>query len=60
MRLEIDRDIANSTKDPIMIAAWPGMGNVGSYAVNYMRSAMGAREFAHIDMSDELMEVAAS
>ena len=38
-----------------MIAGWPGMGNVGVSAVNYMRSEMGAVEFAHIDMSDELM-----
>ncbi len=55
MWLKVDKEIKSIIKDPIMIAGWPGMGNVGVNAVNYMRSKMGAEEFAHIDMSDELM-----
>lgn len=55
VRLEIDEDIKAATRNPIMIAGWPGMGNVGLAAVNYMRMALGARKFAHIDMSDELL-----
>lgn len=55
MRLKVKEDIKETIHDPIMIAGWPGMGNVGVNAVNYMRSEMGAVEFAHVDMSDELM-----
>jgi proteasome assembly chaperone (PAC2) family protein len=55
MKLKIDHDILGSIVDPVMIAGWPGMGGVGANAVSYMRSAMDAKEFAHIDMSDELM-----
>lgn len=55
MRLKIDKDIRAAIKNPVMIAGWPGMGNVGLAAVSYMRIGLGAREFAHIDMSDELL-----
>jgi uncharacterized protein len=36
---------------PIMLAAWPGMGNVGLMAVDYMRRKGGGKVFAEIDMS---------
>lgn len=36
---------------PIVLAAWPGMGNVGIIAVDYLRKKMNARLFAEIDMS---------
>jgi proteasome assembly chaperone (PAC2) family protein len=36
---------------PIMLASWPGMGNVGLIATDYMRRKLGAKVFAEIDMS---------
>jgi proteasome assembly chaperone (PAC2) family protein len=36
---------------PIMFAAWPGMGNVGIIAMDYLRNKLDAKVFAEIDMS---------
>jgi proteasome assembly chaperone (PAC2) family protein len=36
---------------PILIAAWPGMGNVGIIATDYLRRKLDAKVFAEIDMS---------
>jgi uncharacterized protein len=36
---------------PIMFAAWPGMGNVGLIATDYLRRKLNAKIFAEIDMS---------
>jgi proteasome assembly chaperone (PAC2) family protein len=36
---------------PIMLAAWPGMGNVGLIAMDYIRRKLNATLFAEIDMS---------
>jgi uncharacterized protein len=36
---------------PIMLAAWPGMGNVGLIATDYIRRKLSAKVFAEIDMS---------
>jgi proteasome assembly chaperone (PAC2) family protein len=36
--------------NPIMIATWPGIGNVGIMAANYIREKIDARPFAEIDM----------
>ncbi|MBN1130985.1 MAG: PAC2 family protein [Chitinispirillaceae bacterium] len=36
---------------PVVLAAWPGMGNVGLIAVDYLRKKLDARLFAEIDMS---------
>ncbi|MDR0304411.1 MAG: PAC2 family protein [Chitinispirillales bacterium] len=35
---------------PILIAAWPGIGNVGIMTANYIREKIGAYPFAEIDM----------
>jgi hypothetical protein len=55
MRIKMNESFKEHISSPDLIAGWSGMGNVGLRAVNYMRSSMGAREFARIDMSDELM-----
>ena len=55
MRVEINESFDGTIESPSMIAGWPGMGNVGLKAVTYMRADMGAKQFARIDMSDELM-----
>ena len=55
MKVEMNESFGETIASPDMIAGWPGMGNVGLKAVTYMRSAMGAKLFATIDMSDELM-----
>ncbi|MFH1655239.1 MAG: PAC2 family protein [Candidatus Omnitrophota bacterium] len=39
-------------KNPIMIAAWPGMGNVALKAATYLKDQLKAVEFAEIDMGD--------
>lgn len=36
---------------PLVLAAWPGMGNVGIITVDYLRGQLGAEAFAEIDMS---------
>lgn len=36
---------------PVLLAGWPGMGNVGVMAVNYIRRQLHAVKFAEIDIS---------
>lgn len=36
---------------PAVLAAWPGMGNVGLITVDYLRRKLDAQMFAEIDMS---------
>lgn len=36
---------------PVMLASWPGMGNVGLITVDYLRRKLNAEPFAEIDMS---------
>ncbi len=36
---------------PVLIAAWPGMGNVGLIAVDYLRRKLATNVFAELDMS---------
>ena len=36
---------------PTVLAAWPGMGNVGLITVDYLRRKLNAKIFAEIDMS---------
>lgn len=36
---------------PVMLAAWPGMGNVGIIAMDYLRTKLDAKVFAEIDMA---------
>jgi predicted ATP-grasp superfamily ATP-dependent carboligase len=36
---------------PVMLAAWPGMGNVGLIAMDYLRRKLNAQPFAELDMS---------
>lgn len=38
-------------KPPVVLAAWPGMGNVGLITVDYLRRKLNAKVFAEIDMS---------
>ena len=37
--------------NPTLIASWPGMGNVGLIATNYLRSKLNAQPLAEIDMN---------
>ncbi len=36
-------------KNPVLIASWPGIGNIGIMAVNYLRQMVKAREFGEIE-----------
>ena len=38
--------------DPVMLASWPGIGNIGVVAVNALRQAMEAEEFGEIEPWD--------
>ena len=44
------KDISFS-KPPVVLAAWPGMGNVGLITIEFLRRKMDAQLFAEIDMS---------
>ena len=46
--IKIYREI--KVKNPIMFAGWPGMGNVGLGAIDYLRKKMKAILFAEIDI----------
>lgn len=39
-------------KNPIMIAAWPGMGNVALKAAVFLKDQLQAKEFARVDSAD--------
>lgn len=39
------------SKPPLMFSSWPGMGNVGIIATDYLRKKLEAQVFAEIDMS---------
>jgi proteasome assembly chaperone (PAC2) family protein len=43
-------EISFST-EPVVLAAWPGMGNAGLITVDFLRKKTGAQLFAEIDMS---------
>ncbi len=51
MRVRLHRDI--TTEGPILLAGWPGMGNVGIGAVDYLRRELPTEEFGDIDMRDQ-------
>lgn len=40
----------NFSTPPLMFAAWPGMGNVGLMAMDYLRRSLDAHLFAQLDM----------
>ncbi len=40
---------------PVLLAAWPGMGQVALGAVDYIRRKLNAKPFAEIDLSDEYL-----
>lgn len=37
------------TRDPYLVAAWPGIGNVGLQAVNYLKEGLNAEEIGEIE-----------
>ncbi len=39
------------SKSPVLLAAWPGMGNVGLIAMDYLRRKLLSQPLAEIDMS---------
>ncbi len=51
MKIRLQYDI--SMDDPVLIAGWPGMGNVGIGAVDFLRRSVSAEQFGEIDMSDQ-------
>lgn len=51
MKVRLQHDI--QTEEPILLAGWPGMGNVGVSAVDFLRKQSGAEVFGDIEMSDQ-------
>ncbi|MDP6776172.1 MAG: PAC2 family protein [Candidatus Latescibacteria bacterium] len=52
MNLKINRDISGEIESPALLAGWPGMGNVGVGAVDYIRRKIDAVPFAEVDMKE--------
>ena len=50
MKIRLHFDI--KLQEPILLAGWPGMGNVGVGAVDYLRRHLKAQEFGEIDMHE--------
>lgn len=50
MKMRLQRDI--EVNDPILLAGWPGMGNVGIGAVDYLRRELATESFGEIDMRE--------
>jgi proteasome assembly chaperone (PAC2) family protein len=50
MNVKISRRI--SLQKPVMIAGWPGMGNVALGLVTYLRESLKAQPFAYIDTKE--------
>lgn len=48
--MRVFQDIKFETP-PTLLAAWPGMGNVGLIAMDYLRRKLDAKPFAEIDMT---------
>jgi proteasome assembly chaperone (PAC2) family protein len=48
--MKLFEEVSFSTH-PVVLAAWPGMGNVGLITVDYLRKKLDARLFAEFDMS---------
>jgi proteasome assembly chaperone (PAC2) family protein len=46
-KLKITRE--PDVHDPFLIAAWPGIGNIGLVAVNYLKNRLGAEEFGELE-----------
>ena len=42
-------EVLDGFRAPVMLAAWPGIGNVGVGAIDYLRRKLDARAFAEID-----------
>ncbi len=36
-------------RDPCLVAAWPGIGNIGLIAVNYLKNRLAAEEFGELE-----------
>jgi len=50
MKVRLHRDVG--MRKPTLLAGWPGMGNVGVGAVDYLRRELGTEVFGEIDMSE--------
>jgi predicted ATP-grasp superfamily ATP-dependent carboligase len=49
MAVKVKRNI--ELNQPVLLAAWPGMGNVALGAINYLRKKLDMVEFAEIDLA---------
>lgn len=38
-----------AVRDPYLVAAWPGIGNIGLIAINYLKNRLEAEEFGEIE-----------
>ncbi|NNC88712.1 MAG: hypothetical protein HKN82_09680 [Akkermansiaceae bacterium] len=54
MKINLSADVRDQLEAPTLLAAWPGMGNVGATAMAYMRATLGAKPLGEIDMSEQV------
>ena len=52
MNLKIQQDISGEAQAPVLLAGWPGMGQVGIGAIRYIRRKLDSELFAEIDMEE--------
>ncbi len=52
MTLRLKHDIRGELDAPILLAGWPGMGNVGAAAIAYLRAGLSAKPLGEIDVSE--------
>ena len=48
----IKKSLSKKLKNPILVAAWPGMGNVALKAANYLQEELSAQEYGVIEPED--------
>lgn len=39
-------------ENPVLVASWPGIGNIGVIAVDSLREALGAEQFGELEPQD--------
>ena len=52
MNIKMHRDITGDIHSPTLLAGWPGMGNVGVGAIDYIRRGLEAVPFAEVEMNE--------
>ena len=52
MNIKVLQDITDEFRSPILLAGWPGIGNVGVGAIDYLRRKLDAVPFVEVDLNE--------